>query len=114
MKVKHYLTIIAGILVLITLLIPASTNWAKTQTIDADLSRPEVIKLIAVATEMGLNFRGVNLSGINLEGLDLSNANLSSSTLIGANLQNVLFINASRVANRVCRINKAEASFQEG
>lgn len=50
----------------------------------ADLTRSDVIKLIAVADSV--NLRGVNLQGVNLSGLDLSGANLAFADLTNANV----------------------------
>jgi uncharacterized protein YjbI with pentapeptide repeats len=61
----------------------------------ADLTRTDVIKLIAVATKpldlTGVNLPSANLSKLNLKGANLSNAdlmwtNLSNANLSGANL----------------------------
>jgi uncharacterized protein YjbI with pentapeptide repeats len=51
----------------------------------ADLTRTELIKLIAVATQP-LNLTGVDLCGVNLSWLDLSGANLYNAKLLDANL----------------------------
>ncbi len=56
----------------------------------ADLTRTEVIKLIAIATKpldlRGVDLQNVNLSGLNLTGANLTKANLSGTRFIGANL----------------------------
>ena len=54
--------------------------------IEPDLTRVDVIKLIAIATKP-LNLRGVSLANVDLGGLDLTGANLT-----GADLTNTLFI----------------------
>ena len=46
----------------------------------SDLTRTDVIKLIAIATKP-LNLSGVNLSGVDLSDLDLSEANLRGADL---------------------------------
>ena len=55
-----------------------------------DLTRTDVIKLIAIATKpldlTGANLSGASLSKLNLRGANLSNANLSYINLTGANL----------------------------
>jgi len=52
-----------------------------------DLTRGDVIKLIAIATKP-LDLTGVKLSGTNLTGLNLKGANLSQAILTGTNLSN--------------------------
>lgn len=51
----------------------------------AELTRLEVIKLIAVTEKV--NLAGVDLSGLDLSRLDLTRANLSGADLEGANLE---------------------------
>ena len=51
-----------------------------------DLTRSEVIQLIANVDGDGLNLRGVDLSGVDLSFLDLSHADLVGSNLVGVNL----------------------------
>ena len=46
-----------------------------------DLSRAEVIKLIALANNNPLTLVAVNLQGLNLEGLSLERANLEGAIL---------------------------------
>ena len=45
-----------------------------------DLTRNEIIKLIAIAT------KPINLTGLDLRGIDLSNLDLTGANLKGANL----------------------------
>ena len=52
----------------------------------ADLTRTDVIKLIAIATKP-LDLTGVNLEKVDLSGLNLSGANLYKADLSGANLE---------------------------
>ena len=52
-----------------------------------DLTRTDVIKLIAIATKP-LNLRGVFLHRVDLSGLDLAGANLSNANFVGADLSN--------------------------
>jgi uncharacterized protein YjbI with pentapeptide repeats len=57
----------------------------------ADLTRADVIKLIAVLQEgERLNLRGVDLSGVNLSNLDLTGANLYLTNLSESNLEEVI------------------------
>ena len=51
----------------------------------SDLTRTDVIKLIAITTKPW-NLQGVNLEGLNLRGLDLTGANLNGVNLNGVNL----------------------------
>jgi len=48
-----------------------------------DLTRSDIIKLIAVATKP-LNLQGVNLQGVDLSGLYLGDADLTDASLNGA------------------------------
>ena len=67
------LCVVACILGLVTVL---AIQPATAQSITPDLSRSDVIKIIAVVPEnVGINLRGVGLSGLNLAGLDLSHSN---------------------------------------
>ena len=50
----------------------------------SDLTRVDVIKLIAIATKP-LNLSGVRLSFVDLSGLDLTGANLTGADLSNAN-----------------------------
>ena len=59
----------------------------------ADLTRAEIIKLIAVATRP-LNLTGVDLTGVDLSNLDLREANLSRANLSQANVKGTLFLKA--------------------
>ncbi len=56
-----------------------------------DLTRSELIKLIAVATQpldlQGVDLNSLNLEGLNLTGANLRGANLNEANLSGANLQ---------------------------
>ena len=77
-----------------------------------DLTRTDVIKLIAIATKpldltganliqasllklnlRGANLRGANLTGANLFGADLSLADLTGANLEGSDLTDVIGIN---------------------
>jgi uncharacterized protein YjbI with pentapeptide repeats len=65
-----------------------------------DLSRAEVIKLIALAnnnplTLVGVNLQGLNLSGLYLKGADLRGANLQGANLIEVILENTFFHGAN-------------------
>ena len=51
----------------------------------SDLTRTDVIKLIAIATKP-LNLQNVNLVGVDLSKLDLRGANLEGANLTGADL----------------------------
>ena len=70
----------------------------------ADLTRGDVIKLIAIATKpldltgavlWSVNLSKLNLKGANLSGADLSRANLTNANLTGANLTNAILTNAN-------------------
>ena len=54
----------------------------------ADLTRTDVIKLIALATQP-LNLRGVYLTSIDLSYLDFRNANLIGANLSGSKLHKI-------------------------
>ena len=64
-----------------------------------DLTRTDVIKLIAIATKpldlTGVKLSNANLSGLNLKGVNLSNANLSGADLHRANLSYANLSNAN-------------------
>ena len=66
----------------------------------ADLTRGDVIKLIAIATKpldltgavlWSVNLSKLNLKGANLSGADLSRANLTNANLTNANLSGADF-----------------------
>ena len=59
-----------------------------------DLTRADVIKLIAIATKP-LNLRGINLESVDLSKLDLTGANLSKANLSKANLQGTILAGAN-------------------
>jgi len=88
-------------MILTAILITLCSNLQAQQ---AELTRVDVIKLIAVANKKlnlsGVNLYGVNLSKLNLTGADLSGtdlsyANLSGANLTGADLNNANLINAN-------------------
>ena len=69
-----------------------------------DLTRGDVIKLIAIATKpldlTGVKLSGTNLTGLNLKdadltGANLTNADLTGAVLTGANLTNADFTGAN-------------------
>ena len=68
-----------------------------------DLTRGEVIKLIAIATKP-LNLSGVKLGGVNLSNLDLKGANfsgayLSETNFSGANINKLYCVNNLNCSN---------------
>jgi len=75
---------------ILTAILFAMCNNFKAQ----DLTRTDVIKLIAIATKP-LNLRGVNLNGVDLRGLDLTGANLTGAHLGGTDFSNANLTNAN-------------------
>jgi uncharacterized protein YjbI with pentapeptide repeats len=89
-----------------------------------DLTRGDVIKLIAIATKpldltgtnLGvdlskLNLKGANLSGANLFNANLSGANLSGANLSGANLSVANFTGADLTLTNFTGANLTGANF---
>jgi uncharacterized protein YjbI with pentapeptide repeats len=70
----------------------------KLKYMEPDLTRTEVIKLIAIAPKPldlgGVNLQGVDLSYLNLKGADLCRANLKGACLVGARLHYTDFTGA--------------------
>ena len=64
-----------------------SDSPLSAQTDAPDLTRSELVQLIANVDSDGLNLRGVNLSGVDLSSLEFREANLSYANLSGANLE---------------------------
>ena len=83
--------LIIGFLLAGILFTPFSTT---AQPDTPELSRKELIMLIALSPEDGLRLRGVNLAGADLHLLDFSGADLTLSNLSGANAYKTLFQNA--------------------
>ena len=71
-----------------------SCKEKEEEKIKPDLTRTEVIKLIAIATNP-LNLIGVNLSGVDLSGLYLDKANLSGANLSGAKIDGANLVGAN-------------------
>ena len=78
-----------------------------------DLTRTDVIKLIAIATKpldlTGADLRGTNLTGLNLKGANLSQAILSSTNLSNANLTGANLSNADLMWTNLSNANLSQA-----
>ena len=77
-----------------------SCKEKEEEKIKPDLTRTEVIKLIAIATNP-LNLIGVNLSGVDLSGLYLDKATLTGANLSGANLSGAKIDGANLVGANI-------------
>lgn len=93
MERKVVLSGIVFMLIGVLALIQALTIGSAAQVVPADLTRSEVIKLIAASPENGVNLQGVRLNDLDLFMLDLRNVRLVNADLQDTNLSRAVMIN---------------------
>ena len=85
---------------ILTAILFAMCNNLQAQ-FQADLTRTDVIKLIAIATKpldlTGVNLTGVDLSKLNLSGANLTRASLFQTSFIGTDLTGANFTGANNM-----------------